>query len=68
MLRTALEGKLDAVAYRTDPVFGLSVPTACPRVPSEVLDPKAAWSDKAAYDKTAADLAKRFQEVLAKYM
>jgi phosphoenolpyruvate carboxykinase (ATP) len=67
MLRAALEGKLDAVSYRTDPVFGLSVPTTCPGVPGEVLDPKAAWSDKAAYDKTAADLAKRFQEVLAKY-
>jgi phosphoenolpyruvate carboxykinase (ATP) len=67
MLRAALEGKLDAVGYRTDPVFGLSVPTTCPGVASEVLDPKAAWSDKAAYDKTAADLAKRFQEVLARY-
>jgi phosphoenolpyruvate carboxykinase (ATP) len=67
MLRAALEGKLDAVEYRTDPVFGLSVPTTCPGVLSEVLDPKAAWADKAAYDKTAADLAKRFQEVLAKY-
>jgi phosphoenolpyruvate carboxykinase (ATP) len=55
------------VTDRTDPVFGLSVPTSCPGVPGEVLDPKAAWSDKAAYDRAAADLAKRFQEVLAKY-
>ena len=67
MLRAALDGKLDAVPYRTDPVFGLSVPTTCPGVPGEVLDPKAAWSDPAAYDRAAADLAKRFEAVLAKY-
>ena len=67
MLRAALEGKLDAVTYRTDPIFGLSVPTTCPGVPSEVLDPKAAWKDKAAYDRAATELAKRFQETLAKY-
>ena len=30
------------------------------------LDPKAAWEDKAAYDKAATDLARRFKEVLAK--
>ena len=28
---------------------------------------RRAWPDKAAYDRAAADLAKRFQEVLAKY-
>jgi phosphoenolpyruvate carboxykinase (ATP) len=67
MLRAALERKLDAVPFRTDPVFGLSVPTACPGVPSEVLDPRAAWTDKAAYDRAAADLAGRFKAALAKY-
>jgi phosphoenolpyruvate carboxykinase (ATP) len=67
MLHAALEGKLDGVPYRSDPVFGLSVPTNCPGVPTEVLDPKAAWADKAAYDRAATDLAKRFKDVLAKF-
>jgi phosphoenolpyruvate carboxykinase (ATP) len=67
MLRAALEGQLERVEYRTDPVFGLAVPTTCPGVPPEVLDPKAAWTDKAAYDRAAADLARRFAEVLKKY-
>jgi len=67
MLRAALEGKLDSAPFRTDPVFGLSVPTACPGVPPEVLDPRAAWEDGAAYDRAAADLAARFQAALAKF-
>jgi phosphoenolpyruvate carboxykinase (ATP) len=67
MLRAALEGHLERVEYRTDPVFGLPVPRSCPGVPPEVLDPKTAWADKVAYDRAAADLARRFQEVLKKY-
>src|SRR5262245_12651030 len=67
MLRAALEGKLDGVGYRTDPIFGLSVPMTCPGVPSEVLDPNSAWPDKAAYDRAAGDLARRFKETLARY-
>ncbi|HKA06326.1 MAG TPA: phosphoenolpyruvate carboxykinase (ATP), partial [Gemmataceae bacterium] len=67
MLRAALEGKLNGVPTRTDPVFGLAVPTACPGVPPAVLDPRAAWADKVAYNRAAADLAARFKATLAKY-
>jgi phosphoenolpyruvate carboxykinase (ATP) len=67
MLRAALEGKLNAIPTRTDPVFGLAVPTACPGVPPAILDPRAAWADKAAYDRVAADLSARFKATLAKY-
>lgn len=67
MLRAALEGKLNAVPFRADPAFGLSVPTTCPGVPPDVLDPRAAWADQSAYDRTATDLANRFRIELAKY-
>ena len=67
MLRAALDGKLNSVAFHTDPVFGLAVPIACPGVPPEVLDPRAAWAEGAAYDRAAADLAARFQAALAKF-
>ncbi len=61
MVRAALRGRLDSYAFRPDPIFGLSVPEACPGVPAEVLDARATWDDPAAYDKQALDLATRFQ-------
>ncbi len=62
MLRAALDGELDDVPFAPDPNFGLLVPKACPEVPDMVLDPKNTWSDKAAYDRTAKDVAKMFEE------
>jgi phosphoenolpyruvate carboxykinase (ATP) len=46
----------------TDPIFGLHAPTSCPGVPSDLLIPRNTWSDKEAYDRTAADLANRFKK------
>lgn len=43
-------------------MFGLHVPESCPDVPDEILDPRATWSDKAAYERTARELAGRFEE------
>jgi phosphoenolpyruvate carboxykinase (ATP) len=62
MLRAALAGDLDAVEKRAHPQFGVLVPTSCPGVPSEVLDPRSTWADPAAYDRTAADLVRRFEQ------
>jgi phosphoenolpyruvate carboxykinase (ATP) len=67
MLRAALSGKLDGVEMRVDPVFGLRVPGSCPGVPSEVLDPRSTWKDRAAYDRTARKLAGMFHENFAQY-
>ncbi len=62
MVSAALSGALDDVADRTDPVFGLTVPTVCPDVPSKLLDPRSTWSDAKAYDEKAQALARRFRE------
>ncbi len=62
MVEAALSGGLNDGPFEDDPVFGLSVPTRCEGVPSEVLTPKATWSDPAAYDAKAKDLASRFVE------
>jgi phosphoenolpyruvate carboxykinase (ATP) len=60
IITAALEGKLDGIAYEKLPVFNLSYPTSCPGVPSEIMNPKNTWADKAAYDAQAAKLAAAF--------
>lgn len=62
MVRAALGGALTDVPMVPDPVFGVAVPTACPDVPAAVLDPRATWTDKAAYDVQARTLARMFAE------
>jgi len=56
----ALSGKLADVDYEDDSVFHVGVPQSCPGVPSEILTPRNAWSDPAAYDARAAKLASEF--------
>ena len=60
MIAAALSGALDSVSYQRHPVFNLEMPTSCPGVPAEVLDPRSTWSDKAAYDTQARKLAAMF--------
>jgi phosphoenolpyruvate carboxykinase (ATP) len=67
MVKAALNGQLDNVRMRTDPYFGLSVPTVCPDVPDDWLDPRCTWQDGAAYDAKARDLAAQFKQNFAVY-
>ena len=60
MIRAAVSGALDAVAYETDPTFNLEVPQECPDVPAEVLKPRNTWRDPVAYDAQARKLAAMF--------
>lgn len=62
MVTMALAGELDDVETRLDPIFGFKVPTACPGVPSAILDPRQTWTDPEAYDVKAKELARAFQD------
>src|SRR5262249_49599918 len=62
IIRAALAGELDNVAYETDPIFNVAVPASCPDVPPDVLKPRNTWTDPAAYDVQAAKLARMFAE------
>jgi phosphoenolpyruvate carboxykinase (ATP) len=67
MVRAALDGRLDGVPTRTDPIFRVEVPTTCPDVPEDVLEPRRTWHDKDAYDRQARTLAAMFEENFAAY-
>jgi len=67
MITAAMNGLLNDVAYEAHPVFGVFMPATVPNVPSEILSPRNTWSDKAAYDKKANELAKLFVNNFAKY-
>ena len=60
MVTAALNGILKDTQYIHDDVFNLDIPTACPEVPSEILNPRDTWADKAAYDEQAKKLAAMF--------
>lgn len=67
MVRAALNGGFESVAFKTEEYFGLSIPTECPGVPPEVLNPVNTWADKEAYRATAADLRARFRKNFQKF-
>ena len=62
MIAAALGGQLDRVRYQKHRTFNVDVPTDCPGVPGDVLDPRSTWTDKAAYDEQARKLAGMFVE------
>ncbi len=67
MITAALNGTLENSEFVTDPIFGVSVPTTCEGVPSELMIPANTWEDKAAYEAKAKELAKSFVENFKKY-
>jgi phosphoenolpyruvate carboxykinase (ATP) len=62
MLRRALDGELDGVEYREDPIFGFEVPIEIPDVHGRLLDPRSTWSDPDEYDRKARELARMFRD------
>jgi len=63
MIKAALNGDLDSVEYRPDPIFKVLIPQSCGGGEySDVLNPRNTWKDKNAYDQKARELARQFAE------
>ncbi|MEN9523872.1 MAG: phosphoenolpyruvate carboxykinase [Bacteroidota bacterium] len=67
MITAALNGQLANVQFENHPIFGLAMPTTCPDVPTEILNPRNTWADGNAYDAKANDLANKFVNNFSKY-
>ncbi|RPI95649.1 MAG: phosphoenolpyruvate carboxykinase (ATP), partial [Chloroflexi bacterium] len=67
LLTAALSGALADVTFRPDPLFKVLVPDAVPGAPAELLHPRDAWPDPAAYDEQARSLAAMFAENFRRY-
>ena len=67
MVRAVLDGRLAKVEFVKEPSFGFSIPTSCPDVPREFLNPRNVWKDTAEYDQQAAMLAGKFHDNFARF-
>jgi phosphoenolpyruvate carboxykinase (ATP) len=67
LLNAALDGSLNDVEMRIDPVFGFEVPVAVKGVDSAILNPRETWSDKKAYDEQARALVDMFNANFEKF-
>ena len=67
MVTAVINGSLDIVKFSHNDLFNLDVPTECPDVPSEVLEPRNTWVDKDSYDLSAKKLAQMFVDNFKKF-
>ena len=67
LLSAALDGTLAHVEMRIDPHFRFRVPVFVPGVDARILDPRATWSDTAAYDAQARKLVAMFRDNFRKF-
>ena len=62
LLSAALDGSLQKARFRTDPFFGLAVPTSVPGVEPHILNPVKTWASKADFAATAKHLVEMFHK------
>lgn len=67
MVTAALSGEIDKAPVKHHAIFNLDMPTLCPNVPPEILDPRNTWSDKDKYDAAAKRLALLFVKNFEKF-
>lgn len=67
MLSAALNGDLESVEYRQDPIFGFQIPTSCPQLPNELFYPEKSWHNTKEYWDNYKNLAYKFIENFKKF-
>ena len=67
LIGAALDGSLAKSGFTAHPIFKVLVPHECGCAAGDVLDPRASWTDEAAYDESARGLAGMFRENFEQY-
>jgi phosphoenolpyruvate carboxykinase (ATP) len=67
LITAALSGDLEKSAFEKMDIFGFEVPTSCPNVPDEILNPRNTWANQEAYDLKRLELAGKFIKNFKKY-
>jgi len=67
LLAAALDGSLNRANFRSDPYFGLAVPTRVPGVEPHILEPVKTWASKAEFAETAKRLVAMFRDNFVKF-
>lgn len=67
MIDAIHENKFQDIAFQTEPYFNLSIPTSCPTIPDNILNPIDAWADKDAYVQQAIKLKQLFDNNYLKF-
>jgi phosphoenolpyruvate carboxykinase (ATP) len=65
---SVLSGAIHKAPMRIDERFGFQVPVEIEGVPTELLNPRENWADKAKYDVAASKLVGMFKENYAKFV
>jgi phosphoenolpyruvate carboxykinase (ATP) len=67
LISAALNGDFEDVEFQEHQIFGILMPTTCPGVPENLLNPQNTWEDKNNYSLKASALAERFIENFKKF-
>ncbi|MFQ5969328.1 MAG: phosphoenolpyruvate carboxykinase (ATP) [Nitrososphaerales archaeon] len=67
MVSAAINGTIEKSEYLQDDIFNLDIPTSCPDVPSEILNPRSTWLEEDAYYIAAKRLGRLLVENFKKF-
>jgi phosphoenolpyruvate carboxykinase (ATP) len=68
IIRAIHQGVLSRLKTVEEPVFGFQIPTVCPGISTDILNPRKTWKNGLDYDKTARELAVRFRENFQRFV
>ncbi|MDH3705287.1 MAG: phosphoenolpyruvate carboxykinase (ATP) [Acidimicrobiia bacterium] len=62
LLNAALDGVFDDADTELEPTLAMRIPTSCPGVPDEILNPRNTWDDPEEYDAAAGRVRELFRQ------